>query len=173
MKLTLLVALVVPLALAAQERPFQFSQRSNALHSPDGSHTLTWHSGNGSLSLSSEGAGHTLLLRLLTAPAASWSSDSHAFFVDAPESSDFATTFVFTISNGRTKIDLYRATSRYLASKERRGEAHIYVRGLKWVDPAHVLFEVSGHSDSPPAAEFKRCYVADVFGAVAPSHECR
>lgn len=162
--------------LMAQAMPVQCRGPSSAVRSPDGQHTLLWKASACALWITdARGSHRQLLLRPIEAPSIGWSPDSRAFFVNDHISSDFESSYVFSIATIPQKLDLHAAVRHYLEPNERRGNAHVYAHALSWIDNEHILLRVSGHSDRPPAREFVNCYIADTHGgvAVAENNDCR
>ena len=171
---TVMLALVVllPPALVAQTPLTTFGCDSATLKSPDGRHVLSWQSTpkgcNGYhalLLLDANGPHKRVLLHDDVPLAVSWSPDSSHFFVDDHHSSDFDSTYVFSADGSR--VDLFKSMER-APDRFARGlhAGHVYLIGLHWIDSDHILIELTGHFDQPPATQFKACYVADVLGGV-------
>lgn len=169
--LALLVAL--PPTVVAQTPLTTFGCDPATLKSPDGKHVLIWQStpkgcnGYHALLLSDANGGREQVLLQYDVPlTVSWSPDSNHFFVDDHRSSDFDSTYVFSADGSR--VDLFKSIEN-APDQFARGHlhaGHVYLIGLRWMDSGHILIELTGHFDQPPATQFKACYVADVLGDV-------
>lgn len=173
---TILLALLVilPLALVAQSRVTDFECDSASLNSPDGNHVLIWQAtpqgcdGPHTLLLSHANDGRKqVLLKADAPPSVSWSPDSKHFFVVDHRSSDFASTYIFSLSGNRADpfMRMEQAPPDSFAFDHLKA-GHVYLIGLRWINGEQILMKLSGHFDRPPATSFKACYLADTRGSV-------